>query len=308
MRFNPNFTSLKIILVFLAFCSCAQAEKPNIGLIYTTEALQTLETEGRDTRQTYRDALEEQGAVVVILGQTQPPSVIQERLESLNGVLLPGGIDVDPCFYGEERDPKLEDTEAALDQFEFRVLDHARSNGLPVLGICRGHQLLNVYYGGSLIQDIPSRHKSEVEVKHRYTPWNHPDAKHLIMIEEGSMLHDLLGVKEIETNTIHHQAVKQLADGFKITARSADGIVEAMESKGSVFIMGVQFHPERMFDTEPRMKAIFKRFVEEAEKITANRGGTFTLLCLRWRLESNLQLLVKLLRQVPHETLCQGRQ
>jgi len=146
------------------------------------------------------------------------------------------------------------------------VLDYARGHSLPVLGICRGHQLLNVYYGGSLIQDIPSKHKSDVTVKHRYTPRNHPDAKHLIMIEEGSMLHDLLGVSEIETNTIHHQAVKQLADGFKITARSADGIAEAMESEGSVFIMGVQFHPERMFDTAPSMKAIFKRFLEEASK------------------------------------------
>ena len=273
MRFNPNSIFLKIIFVFLVFCiyvSVCHAEAPKIGLIYTTKALQTLEVEGRDIRQTYRDALEEQGAEVVILGQTQPPSVIQERLESLNGVLLPGGIDVDPCFYGEERDPKLEDTEAALDQFEFRVLDFARSHSLPVLGICRGHQLLNVYYGGSLIQDIPSRHKSEITVKHRYMPRNHPDAKHLIMIEEGSVLYDLLGVNEIETNTIHHQAVKQLAEGFKITARSADGIVEAMESEGNVFIMGVQFHPERMFDMEPHMKAIFKRFVGEAEKSNVN--------------------------------------
>lgn len=263
-------TYLKGVLVFLVFCIYVYAEAPKIGLIYTTKALQTLEAEGRDIRQTYRDALEEQGAEVVILGQTQPPSVILERLERLNGVLLPGGIDVDPCFYGAARDPKLEDTEAALDQFEFRVLDYARSHSLPVLGICRGHQLLNVYYGGSLIQDIPSRHKSEITVKHRYTPRNHPNAKHLIVIEEGSLLHDLLGVTAIETNTIHHQAIKQLAEGFKVTARSADDSVEAMESEGKVFIMGVQFHPERMFDVEPRMKAIFKCFVEEAGKSNAN--------------------------------------
>jgi len=246
------------------------ADVPKIGLIYSTEALQILEGEGRDIRKTYRDALEEQDADVVILGQSQPPSVIYERLENLNGVLLPGGIDVDPVFYGQERAPKLEDTDAALDQFEFRVLDHARRNRLPVLGICRGHQVMNVYYGGSLIQDIPSQHISDVTVKHRYVPRIHPDAQHPITITPGSILHDVLQTERIVVNTIHHQAVERLAAGFGVSARSEDGIIEAMESTGDIFLVGVQFHPEKMSNDDRRMKALFARFVKEAAKRRAD--------------------------------------
>lgn len=264
MRFNFNATFLKIVLVFLVFSiyvAVCQAEKPNIGLVYTAKALVSLE-EGRDTRQTYRNAIEEHGGQVVVLGQTHTPTLVAERFDSLDGVLLPGGIDVDPVFYGEARDPLLEETDAALDQFEFRVLDHARRNRLPVMGICRGHQLLNVYYGGSLIQDIPSQHKGAVTVAHRATP----KVNHFVTIEANSILHSLLRVERLEVNTSHHQAVKRLADGFIITARSEDGIVEAMERTGDVFILGVQFHPERMVKGEPRMKALFTRFIEAANK------------------------------------------
>ena len=265
MHFNSNAALLKTIVVLLVFCVCVTvcpAEKPNIGLIYTGKALALLETEGRDTRQAYREAIMESGGEVIVLGQTHAPSVVVEQLDSLDGVLLPGGIDVDPVFYGEAPDPLLEETDASLDQFEFRVLDHARRNHLPVLGICRGHQIINVYYGGSLIQDIPSQHKSIVTVVHRAKP----NASHFVTVEADSMLHSLLQTDRIEVNSRHHQAVKRLADGFVITARSEDGIIEALEHKGAVFIVGVQFHPERMISDEPRMKALFKRFVEEANK------------------------------------------
>ncbi|MCK5861967.1 MAG: gamma-glutamyl-gamma-aminobutyrate hydrolase family protein, partial [Candidatus Hydrogenedentes bacterium] len=226
------------------------------------KALVQLETAGRDMRQTYRDAIEEEDGQVVVLGQTCPPLLLVEYLESLDGVLLPGGIDVDPVFYGEAEDSRLGETDASLDQFEFHVLDHARRNRLPVLGICRGHQVMNVYYGGSLIQDIPSQYKAAVTVVHRASP----KVNHLLLIEPATRFHRMLQTEQIVVNTSHHQAVKQLADGFIVTARSEDGIVEAMEHKGDIFIVGVQFHPERRVNSDIRMKAIFTQFVEEASK------------------------------------------
>ena len=255
-----------IALVLVLSLIPALGESPVIGLIYTLEDLEKEALDPAAPRRQYREAIEENGGRIVVLGQGRPASEITAILETLDGVLLPGGIDVDPKFYGEAPSPKLEKTDAALDALEFRVLEYAKEHCLPVLGICRGHQVLNVFYGGSLIQDIPTEHESEIEVVHRGGT-----KKHTIAIKEGSLLYEWLGATEFEVNTYHHQAVKRLAEGFKATAHTQDGIVEAIEFQGDPFIVGVQFHPERMRASTPRINTLFQRFLEEAGKVRQTR-------------------------------------
>jgi len=189
----------------------------------------------------------------------------------LDGVLLPGGIDVDPRFYDEERHERLEKTDAELDALEFKVLVYADAHSLPVLGVCRGHQVLNVHAGGSLIQDIPTEHAGAVKVVHRYPKLRTEKREHAIAVTKGSVLHQLLGAERIVVNTYHHQAVKRLAPGLTTSARTDDGVVEAIERPGDRFVLGVQFHPERMRVDDGRFDALFQRLVEEARDAHARR-------------------------------------
>lgn len=263
-RVHICFVLLTLAVMLLFPALEASAEAPRIGVVYTARMVPDLESGDRDGRAAYRAAVEAAGGVVVALGQTHPPALISERLDTLDGVLLPGGIDVDPAFYDEPPDAHLEETDAALDQFEFRILDHARRNRLPVLGICRGHQLLNVYYGGSLIQDIPTQYESDVEVAHRAPARGMGWLHHPVTVTPGTMLHEILGAGRMDVNTSHHQAVKRLAEGFVVSARSDDGIIEAIEHRGDVFVVGVQWHPERMAGEDEGMRRLFARLIEAA--------------------------------------------
>jgi len=245
----------------------ALAEGPSIGLIYAEAKFTKLEASGEDSQEAYRDAIEENGGEVVVLSQTFASARMDGLLAGLDGVLLPGGIDVDPKHYGEDRHEKLEETDAELDRLEFKVLGHAKAHGLPVLGVCRGHQVLNVYYGGTLIQDIPSQSHCPCEVIHRYAKSSEEKKEHAIAIEKGSLLHELFGAERLVVNTYHHQAVKDLAPGFVATAHTDDGLVEAMERRGVRFVLGVQFHPEKLRPKDARFNAPFRRLVAEARRI-----------------------------------------
>lgn len=250
-----------LICLFACWAAFGIAETPVIGVIYPAAHYEQWATGSKDRLLSYRAALEDQGAAVRVIGQGMPETEVEENLQDINGLLLPGGIDVEPARYNEAPHSKLEKTDAGLDALEWRALEFARDNHLPVLGICRGCQVINVFYGGSLYQDIPSQHQSEETVTHRGGKIMHD-----ITIEEGSLLHELLGKKRYEVNTYHHQAVKVAAPGFTVSARTDDGIVEAIEGSGKVFVLGVQFHPEKLIAEKPELKAIFARFVQEAVK------------------------------------------
>lgn len=234
------------------------AETPAIAIVYPASHYERLKTEGKDRLAHYRKAVEEQGAAVLVIGQGMPETEVEENLQNMDGLLLPGGIDVEPVRYNEAPHPKLETTDAGLDALEWQALEFARDIRLPVLGICRGCQVINVFYGGSLYQDIPSQHQSEETVTHRGGK-----GMHEITIAKDSLLHELLGLERFEVNTYHHQAVKDLAPGFRKTAWTDDGIIEAIENTGKIFILGVQFHPEKLLEEKPELKAIFARFVQE---------------------------------------------
>lgn len=262
--------SVFVIAILLApgyLTVCAGEERVRIGLIYTESQGRRFVEDGTDGRRLYREALEGNGGTVVVLSEADSRAVVRERLVTLDALLVPGGIDVDPKFYGEERHERLEKCDADLDEFEFELLKYAGEKKMPVLAICRGEQLLNVFCGGSLYQDIPSEYTSDTPVVHRPGKGAKSPLVHAITIEKGSLLYAIVGNERIEVNTWHHQAVKRLASGLVVTARSDDGSIEAVEQRGDVFVLGVQFHPEKMAKDDARMNRVFERFVEEARKV-----------------------------------------
>jgi putative glutamine amidotransferase len=195
----------------------------------------------------YIMAIEKAGGEAVLL----PPDS-EEELEGINGLLLAGGGDVDPSFYNE-RDEGSDNIDRERDEWEIELIEKFGEEGKPILGICRGIQVLNVALGGSLYQDIKG-HSCGKELCH------------LITIKEGSLLYEILGgVEQIEVNSSHHQAIKDLASSLEATAWSEDRYIEAVEGKGEEFLLGVQFHPERLIENEVFLN-MFKSFVNACRK------------------------------------------
>lgn len=176
----------------------------------------------------YFSALEHLGAHGFIVDENV-------NVEEYDGLLLPGGVDVNPKYYNQEIDGS-EEIDDKLDTLQFAVIDKFAKANKPILGICRGHQLINVYYGGSLIQDL-SNANEHVRI-------NGIDNINEVAVDKDSFLYELYKSEKIVTNSSHHQAIDRLANGFKIVAK-CDDVVEAIEHQ-SLPVISVQFHPERM--------------------------------------------------------------
>jgi putative glutamine amidotransferase len=188
-------------------------------------------------------------------------------LKELDGVLLSGGGDIDPAIYKEVRHPKTNDPDAARDTFELELARLALDSDLPMLGVCRGLQVINVAGGGTLIQDIPS------EVNH---PLGHQvDAPlyaiaHEVWVSRESALakamdEELDGGETLQVNSRHHQAIRHPAEGFDVTATAPDGVIEAIERSASRFCVAVQWHPENFWRTG-EFRALFEGFVKACER------------------------------------------
>lgn len=196
------------------------------------------------------------------LGEEEGARKSVEQLMSLAcGLLLPGGADVHPFLYGEDAEPSVKNLDPDLDAAQMLCIDAALGK-MPILGICRGEQLLNVHQGGSLVQHLPAQ-KDVLEHTQNSEPWV---AHQTLQVVKNSFLGKIFG-ESVCVNTFHHQAVNEPAPNFKVTALAADGVVEAIEGKANGhLLLGVQWHPEGMADKHPTMRALAKAFVAECSK------------------------------------------
>lgn len=207
----------------------------------------------------YLTSLERAGATVRVLDDAK--DLLPAALDGCDGVLLTGGVDVDPREYGEAKHPTVE-TDATRDAYELALAKLAIERDMPLLAICRGVQVLNVAAGGTLIQDLPSQHPSAVQ--HSITEPKNSIA-HDVAITEGTCLSMLLGAPSIAVNSRHHQSVKDAAPGFVVSAVSPDGVVEAIERPASTFCVGVQWHPEN-FWASGQFAGLFQGLVRAATR------------------------------------------
>lgn len=198
----------------------------------------------------YVDALVAAGAQPVLL---PPRGDATSLLETLDGLLLTGGADVDPELYGEEPHP-LTEPERDRDDFELPLARAAVERGLPTLAICRGHQVVNVALGGTLVQHL------EAAVHRGDSRSGRQEIRHPVRLDPHSVLSELLGTTEIATNSLHHQAVKDLAPGLRATGWAPDGVVEALETPGGT-LLSVQCHPEELIGSQPWARRLFEVFV-----------------------------------------------
>jgi putative glutamine amidotransferase len=209
-------------------------------------------------------ALENAGLIPLIVPPLSNTDAAAAVLDSVAGLVLTGGEDVDPARYGEKRHEKVRNVNAARDATEAALIEEAQARGTPVLAICRGIQILNVALGGTLVQDIPSQ--CETDIDHdEDTPRD--SRSHEISIEPGSLIAKAIGTDHARVNSFHHQSVKRVAEGMRVTARSPDGVIEGIESTDEDWwVMGVQWHPEEMTESaEPWDRGLFKAFARKLE-------------------------------------------
>jgi putative glutamine amidotransferase len=210
----------------------------------------------------YVASIEQTGARARVLEVSESPRKV---LSEVHGVLLTGGGDVDPVFYGEERHESVEDAEPGRDEFELDLARRALESQVPLLAICRGAQVLNVAAGGSLVQDIPST--IETGLPHSVAQPKDADC-HDISVRAGTRLASALGERvgsscSCRVNSRHHQSVGRLGQGLVVSATASDGVIEAIESPSSPFCIGVQWHPENFWETG-EFYSLFDAFVAAA--------------------------------------------
>jgi putative glutamine amidotransferase len=212
----------------------------------------------------YVTALENAGLIPLIVPPLANADAATSVLDSVAGLVLTGGEDVDPARYGEKRHEKVRNVNAARDATEAALIEEAQARGTPVLAICRGIQILNVALGGTLVQDIPSECKTDIDHDEDVP---RDSRSHEIAIEPGSLIAKAIGTDHARVNSFHHQSVKRVAEGMRVTARSPDGVIEGLESTDEDWwVMAVQWHPEEMTGSaEPWDRGLFKAFARKLE-------------------------------------------
>lgn len=194
------------------------------------------------------------------------PDAAREYAQHIDGLLLAGGSDIAPDRYGEAKRAQCGAVDPERDAVELELVRLTRDAGKPIFGICRGMQLLNVAFGGSLYQDIPTQ--VPAAIKHDFTAkqghTDRTDSPHDVTVKPGTKLSEILGSTLHPVNSIHHQAVKDLGAGLVACAFAPDGILEGIELPGHPFFLGVQWHPEDLLDVQPGMGRLFAAFVDAA--------------------------------------------
>lgn len=219
----------------------------------------------------YFKALVAVGASPAELQLLAPPAARHARPGEFDGILFAGGADIDPKFYGEAKRYESVKADPVRDQSELTLLDRARRAGLPILGICRGLQIINVQFGGSLYQDLPEQRSSEIA--HQQTPaYSRDSTTHTVTVTEPlSMIAGAI-TPSCPVNSMHHQGIHRMGRGLKATAYAEDGLVEAVEAADDYpFLLAVQWHPEEIAG-HPEQQRIFQQFVTKCREAAARRA------------------------------------
>ncbi len=217
----------------------------------------------------YIRAVEKAGGLPILFPLSTDEEVWDELLDQVAGLLLPGGVDLDPRYWGEEPLPGTGEIHPERDRMEIYLTRAALERDMPVLGICRGCQVLAVAAGGSLYQDLGSQVKGSLKHDQEAPVW-YPT--HTARLHPGTHLAELLG-PEVRVNSSHHQAVKTPPRDFVVSAKASDGVIEGLESPSRRFAIGVQWHPECMWDREFNYDALFSAFVGSARQYAVHPPG-----------------------------------
>jgi putative glutamine amidotransferase len=209
----------------------------------------------------YLEAVSRPGGIPLLLAPSHSPAARAALWARASGLLLTGGGDIDPAHFGEAPHPTAADVSAARDDLEIDLTRRALAEGVPLLAVCRGIQVLNVALGGSLYQDIPSEPGSPIAHSQREP---RARATHAVKVQPGSRLGDVLGRLDVDVNSMHHQAIRRAGDGLRVVAWAADGIVEGAEVPGHPFALAVQWHPEELIGHDAAARNLFGALVAAA--------------------------------------------
>ena len=213
----------------------------------------------------YSEAVHRAGGVPVILPFFG--DLAASMLDLVDGLILTGGADIDPARFGDEEiHPKTYDILPDRDEAEIELTRGALSRDMPILGICRGVQVLNVAMGGTLYQDVPDQFSADIEHRQHEESIPADEPGHSVNVTAGSLLERTYGESPIGVNSFHHQAVKAVAPGLVASGASEDGLIEAIESPEHAFVLGVQWHPELMFARDDRHLSPFSALVAAAKE------------------------------------------
>ncbi|GAB4315542.1 MAG: hypothetical protein Kow00127_06810 [Bacteroidales bacterium] len=254
-----------VFLFGLLLVSCNHAEKQQLTIAVTKASPE-------NKFASYKAWLERsEPAINVIDLSVHPIDSVYFYLSEADGLLIPGGTDIYPQWYGDEYDSSVfQKPDLHRDSLEWQALSYAVRNHLPVLGICRGNQMINVYLGGTLVHDIPTETGSKVV---------HSDGKgygagHEVFLKKNNRLTSATGINEGEVNSAHHQCVGEVAPGLEVIARAPDSLPEAVSwanAENQAFLLGVQWHPERLEDDNPLSKHIRELFLQAVSRHNNSR-------------------------------------
>jgi gamma-glutamyl-gamma-aminobutyrate hydrolase PuuD len=208
----------------------------------------------------YTDGTLAAGGVPSIMPLTSDRGLLDQLIDDYDGFIIPGGQDIDPSAYGQMPSPNLEEVSPQRDDMEYYLSPKIIAADKPLLGVCRGLQMVNVAMGGTLIQDLGTTPFIENPIDHYQEP-PYTTMVHTIDINPASLLARLSGGTHIEVNSIHHQSAFDIAEGFVVSAFASDGVVEAIEMPGMRFVLGVQWHPEYLWPTHKAQMELFRGFV-----------------------------------------------
>ena len=247
-----------VLLILLSFTGCqsgssSHKQRPLIGLSCSHPS------DYSSARTTYTESVIQTGGTPMLIPVTTDSIVLVDIISRLDGIILIGGADIHPSYYNEEPIEQLGEVDSLRDVYDISLIRLAAQRGVPMLGICRGEQLINVAFGGTLYQDIPAQHPDTTVRHNQEEPSSVPT--HAVNLLPDSEMARITGETQLFTNTHHHQAVKQVAPGFRITAWATDSIPEAIENIEGKPIWGVQFHPEALTVAGDSISARFFYFL-----------------------------------------------